>query len=117
LNLKNQEIGVQPGFNLWIDVDGQVALSGWRVKLLKTIAATGSINAAAREMDIPYQTTGRRFTRWMKRLGVKLLETRIGGEHGGGAQLSPRSKGIFGKDGCVLCRLTPVVEKDFPTHF
>lgn len=108
---------MKPGFNLWIEIDGQVALSGWRVKLLKTIAATGSINAAAREMDIPYHTTWQKIHEMEERLGVKLLETRIGGVQGGGAQLSPAAKEYLEKMDAFYDALTPVVEKTFRRIF
>ena len=34
---------MQPRANFWIEQDGQVVLSSWRVKLLEAIAETGSI--------------------------------------------------------------------------
>ena len=46
---------MQPKFNLWIEKDGVVVLSAWRVALLEAIDATGSISAAAERLEIPYR--------------------------------------------------------------
>jgi molybdate transport system regulatory protein len=49
-----------PQINLWLEKDGQVALSRWRVQLLEAIAETGSIRAAAARMPVPYYRAWRR---------------------------------------------------------
>ena len=46
---------MQPKFNVWLEHEGNVVLSPWRVQLLETIAATGSISAAAKQLDLPYR--------------------------------------------------------------
>ncbi len=46
---------MQPKFNLWIEKDGKVVLSAWRVQLLEAIEAAGSISAAAEQMRLPYR--------------------------------------------------------------
>jgi molybdate transport system regulatory protein len=108
---------MQPRFNLWIEVEGKVALSGWRVKLLKTIAAAGSINAAAQQMSIPYHTTWQKIHEMEEHLGVKLLETRTGGLHGGGAQLSPAAEDYLNKMDEFYAVLTPLVESTYQRIF
>ena len=78
-----------PHFNIWIEREGQVALSGWRVALLEAVAATGSISAAAEQMEVPYRVAWRKIKEMEQGLGVTLLQTRIGGPDGGGAELTP----------------------------
>jgi len=41
--------------NLWLEQDGKVVLSYWRVRLLKAIENSGSITAAAEEMGVAYR--------------------------------------------------------------
>ena len=41
---------------VWLERDGQVVLSDWRVELLETIEATGSLARAAARLDVPYRT-------------------------------------------------------------
>ena len=44
-----------PHLNLWLERDGQVVLSVWRVQLLAAIEQTGSISAAAERMQVQYR--------------------------------------------------------------
>lgn len=80
---------MQPKFNLWIESESEeVTLSTWRVALLKMVAQTGSISAAAQEMKVQYRTAWQKINELESRLGEKLVETQIGGPHGGGARLT-----------------------------
>jgi molybdate transport system regulatory protein len=80
---------MQPKLNLWIEKNGQVVLSLWRVKLLEAIEETGSISAAAAKMDISYRRAWHKIRESEERLGVKLVETQAGGAGGGGSRLTP----------------------------
>lgn len=74
--------------NFWIEKDGQVVLSSWRVRLLEAVAETGSISAAAEKMNISYRRAWDKIHECEERLGVKLVETQTGGSGGGGSQLT-----------------------------
>lgn len=74
--------------NVWIEIDGRVALSRWRVALLEAVQETGSISAAAAQMKISYRRAWDKIRECEDRLGVKLLETQVGGSGGGGASLT-----------------------------
>ena len=104
-------------FNLWIEEGGEVALSLWRVNLLKAIADTGSINAAAEQLDIPYRTAWEKVHEMETRLGVKLLETHTGGAHGGGAQITPEAKAYIKKLENLYDRLAPLIEAAYHKEF
>jgi molybdate transport system regulatory protein len=74
--------------NFWVEKDGEVVLSRWRVALLQAIDETGSISAAAERMGIPYRRAWDRVHECEDRLRVKLIDTQTGGLGGGGAQLT-----------------------------
>jgi molybdate transport system regulatory protein len=74
--------------NLWLEADGCVALSSWRVQLLEAIAATGSIRAAAAQMKITYALAWHRVDEMERALGVPLVDRQRGGPKGGSAQLT-----------------------------
>lgn len=78
-----------PRANFWIEKDGEVVLSTWRVKLLEAIAETGSITAGAERMNVPYRVAWQKVQEIQERLGKPVLETQTGGPGGGGAQLTP----------------------------
>jgi molybdate transport system regulatory protein len=75
--------------NFWIEKNGEVVLSRWRVALLQEIDETGSISAAAERLGIPYRRAWDKIHECEERLGVKLIETQTGGPGGGGTQLTP----------------------------
>ncbi len=75
--------------NFWVEKDGRVVLSRWRVALLQTIDEAGSISAAAERLGVPYRRAWDRIHECEERLGVKLIDTKTGGAGGGGAQLTP----------------------------
>lgn len=108
---------VKPRFNLWIEENGEVALSMWRVKLLTTIAETGSINAAADLLHVPYRTAWQKIHEMEQRLGIKLLETHSGGKHGGGAQLTPEARDFVIKLEKLQTALLPLVEAAYEKIF
>ncbi|MDX1522761.1 MAG: LysR family transcriptional regulator [Anaerolineae bacterium] len=74
--------------NVWIEKDGQVVLSTWRVKLLEAIAETGSISGAATKMNISYRRAWEKIQESEARLGQKLVSAQAGGSGGGGSQLT-----------------------------
>ena len=80
---------MKPKVNLWIEVEDQVVLSRWRVRLLTAVADTGSISAAAERMGVPYRRAWEKIREMEQRLGVALLDTQTGGPGGGGARLTP----------------------------
>ena len=79
---------MQPRANFWIEEEGQVVLSSWRVRLLEAIAETGSISAAADKMSISYRRAWDKIHESEERLGVRLVDTQTGGVGGGGSQLT-----------------------------
>lgn len=75
--------------NYWAEINGEVVLSDWRVQLLRAIHVSGSISAAAQQLDIPYKLAWERVHEMEQRLGQPLLEVQTGGAGGGGATLTP----------------------------
>lgn len=79
---------MQPKFNVWLEENGNVVLSPWRVQLLETIEKTGSISAAALELDVSYRRAWEKIQEIESGLGTPVLQTMIGGAGGGGAHLT-----------------------------
>lgn len=80
---------LKPRANFWIEKDGRVVLSTWRVALLEAIAETGSITGGAEKMGVPYRVAWQKVHEIEERLGEPIVETQTGGPGGGGAQLTP----------------------------
>jgi molybdate transport system regulatory protein len=88
---------MQPKFNFWLEKDGRVTLSIWRVKLLEAVGEAGSISSAAAEMNIPYRIAWQKIHEMETRLGQKLVQTQVGGSDGGGATLTPLAQSYIQK--------------------
>ena len=50
------DVALAPRSKVWLERDGQVVLSDWRVELLETVEATGSLARAADQLGVPYRT-------------------------------------------------------------
>jgi molybdate transport system regulatory protein len=99
---------MQPKFNLWLENEsGEVSISTWRVALLKAVAETGSISGAAAVMKVQYRTAWQKINEMETRLGQKLVETQVGGSHGGGARLTSQAEDYVWK----FDRLNAEIEK------
>lgn len=79
---------MEPQFNVWFEVDGEVAASRWRMRLLDAIGEQGSITAGAEAMGVPYRVAWQKIHEMEERLGEPLLDTTTGGSKGGGARLT-----------------------------
>ena len=88
---------MKPRANLWIEIDGCVVLSRWRVQLLAAVSETGSISGAADHMGIPYRCAWEKIHEMEKGLSVALLETQTGGSGGGGARLTPAAQDLIAR--------------------
>ena len=77
-----------PHGNLWIERAGQVVLSSWRIALLEAIAETGSISSAAERMQVDYRVAWNKIDEMERGLATRLVEKRVGGRDGGGAELT-----------------------------
>jgi molybdate transport system regulatory protein len=102
-----------PHLNLWVERDGRVVLSGWRVRLLEAIAETGSISAAAARLDVQYRLAWDRLNEMEAGLGVALVERRVGGPGGGGARLTPEGADLAAR----FNRFAEAIESATTAHF
>ncbi len=84
--------GLEPRAKLWLELDGQIALSEWRVALLEAVETTGSLVRAAEQLDVPYRTATYKLREIERNLGVRLLATQSGGADGGGSRLTPEAR-------------------------
>jgi molybdate transport system regulatory protein len=82
-------------YNIWIEAtDGGVVVSRWRARLLESIERTGSISAAAAELKIPNRRAWEKLKEMEAHFGQSLIETEIGGSHGGGARLTDTARDL-----------------------
>jgi molybdate transport system regulatory protein len=102
---------------IWIERDGAVALSEWRVALLEAIDAKGSLSRAAEALDVPYRTAWERVKETEAELGVRLLESESGGADGGGSRLTPEARDLCRRFRRVSGGIHEVVSRRFAAEF
>lgn len=73
---------------LWIEVGGEPVFGKGRRILLEAIGTYGSINQAAREINISYRKAWSYIKAMEERLNMKLIDRQVGGKNGGGATLT-----------------------------
>lgn len=74
---------------LWLEKDNALVVSAWRVRLLEAVAETGSLSEAASRLGVHFRVAWGKLHQMEQRLGVKLVETKVGGAGGGGSRLTP----------------------------
>ena len=77
---------------IWLETDEGIIISEGRIRLLKLIEATGSLNKAAKEMNISYQKAWKLVDASNKASKEPLVATQIGGNKGGGTVITPYGK-------------------------
>jgi molybdate transport system regulatory protein len=108
---------VTPRFNMWIEADGQVVLSKWRVQLLEAIDEAGSISAAAEKMGVQYRLAWDRLEEMENGLGVRLVERHVGGVHGGGTRLTEAGREYIQRFTRLAGEIDAVVAERFESAF
>ncbi|PKB15847.1 winged helix-turn-helix domain-containing protein [Flavobacterium sp. 5] len=80
---------------IWIETDEGIIISEGRIQLLKLIESTGSLNKAAKEMNISYQKAWKLVDASNKASKEPLIATQIGGNKGGGTVITPYGKSLI----------------------
>lgn len=80
---------------IWIETEGGIVISEGRIQLLKLIESTGSLNKAAKEMNISYQKAWKLVDASNKASEEPLIASQIGGSKGGGSVLTPYGKSLI----------------------
>lgn len=104
-------------FNLWIEHNGVVVLSEWRVKLLEMVDQTGSISKAAEKMNITYHRAWEKLHEMEEGLGYKVINAQVGGVHGGGAELTPQGRDLMNRFHAFSRGLADEIEQRFEDNF
>lgn len=102
---------------VWLEQDGQPILGDGLLNLLILIRRYGSIRQAAGEMKMSYRQAWGNLKKAENRLGISLLVKQIGGESGGGAQLTPEAEDLISRFEKFRSEAVMAVEKSFLRYF
>jgi molybdate transport system regulatory protein len=106
-----------PHVKVWVDSDGEVALSEWRIALLEKVELCGSLAEAARQLDIPYRTAWYKLREMQAALGCVVLVGRSGGASHGGMVLTERAREAIRRYRRVTSGLEELIAERFAREF
>ncbi|MGB2783216.1 MAG: LysR family transcriptional regulator [Atribacterota bacterium] len=84
-------------YKIWIEKNGEKAFGDGPLDILHRVERTGSLRQAAEEINMSYSQAWNLIKDLEKRLGFDLLKRKVGGESGGGSQLTERARGMMMK--------------------
>jgi molybdate transport system regulatory protein len=108
---------VEPHSKLWIEKDGKLALSDYRVRLLRLVDETGSLADAAAAMQLSYRRAWGKLKEIEQNLGVKLVESAVGGAGGGSSRLTAEGRQFVERYERFRAAVEQDVARDFARTF
>lgn len=102
---------------LWIEVKGEPVFGRGRRFLLQAIDKYGSINQAAKKINISYRKAWSSIKAMEERLGIKLVERQAGGKNGGGANLTADARKFLKQYELMEEGIKEIVDKRFKEIF
>jgi len=79
----------------WISKDGEKVFGRGPMILLNKVDKLGSLNKAAKELNMSYSKAWSIINRAEKLLGYSLLKKEVGGIEGGGSQLTSEARALI----------------------
>ena len=104
---------MEPRIKLWVEKDGQLVLSEYRVQLLQLIAETGSLAEAAQRLGLSYRRAWGKIREIERNLGFELVVSEAGGAGGGGSSLTSEGERLV----ALYQRFRRAMESDLGREF
>jgi molybdate transport system regulatory protein len=101
---------------LWIETEGGILISEGRVQLLKLIQETGSLNKAAKAMNISYQKAWKLVDASNKAASSPLIATQVGGNKGGGTVLTPYGQSLLDSFEAINAACWKFLDQELKKH-
>ena len=84
-------------YKLWIEKDGEKVFGDGPLDILHRVEKTGSLRQAAEEINMSYSQAWNLIKDLEKRLGFELLKRKVGGEKGGGSEITDKARELMMK--------------------
>lgn len=102
---------------VWLEFQGQPFLGDGRYRLLAAVAASGSINAAARQLGISYRKAWSQLQAMEEHAPFPLLERRSGGKGGGETLLTAEAAALLKEFRQLRDQVNRQADLCFEEHF
>jgi molybdate transport system regulatory protein len=108
---------LSPHAKLWLEQDGKLVMSDYRVRMLEIIQDTGSLAKAASEMKLSYRRAWGKVKEMEENLGYALVRSEVGGAGGGHTTLTPEGARLVAAYRRFRDRVAAAVEEAFGEEF
>jgi molybdate transport system regulatory protein len=108
---------LSPRVKLWLEQDGKLVMSDYRVRLLAIVAETNSLAKAASEMKLSYRRAWGKVKEMEENLGYPLVHSEVGGAGGGHTTLTPEGERLVRAYERFHNRVAQAVEDAFRDEF
>jgi len=82
-------------YKLWLEKDGEKVFGDGPLDILHRVESTGSLRQAAAEINMSYSQAWNLMKDLEKRLGFNLLKRKVGGERGGGSEITDKARELM----------------------
>ncbi|MEX0781021.1 MAG: LysR family transcriptional regulator [Dehalococcoidia bacterium] len=106
-----------PRVKLWLEHDGKLAMSDYRLRILEIVAETASLAKAASEMKLSYRRAWGKVKEMEENLGFALVHSEVGGAGGGHTTLTPEGERLVSAYRRFRERVGEAVEVAFREEF
>jgi len=103
-------------YKVWLDCEGKAFGEG-PDRLLQRVEATGSLHRAAADMKMSYRKAWLMLRAIERRLGITLLERRVGGVSGGGSRLTPEARDFMKRYEAFRHEIEKALNRIYEKHF
>jgi molybdate transport system regulatory protein len=108
---------MEPKLKLWVEKDGVLVFSDYRATLLDHIAKTGSIRGGAERMGLSYRRAWGKIKEIERNLGVRLVESEVGGPGGGQTRLTAEGEQLLARYRSFRSAMDVDMKRDFAEVF
>jgi molybdate transport system regulatory protein len=108
---------VQPRLKLWVEDDGRLLLSDFRVGLLQAVHETGSVSAAAQRHGLSYRRAWGKIKELEANLGLPLVVSTTGGKCGGSTRLTATGRTLVSRYAAFRVRVEQAMIEAFTAVF
>ncbi|WP_336514931.1 ModE family transcriptional regulator [Pollutibacter soli] len=97
---------------LWIEFEGEKYFGPGPVELLEKIESTGSLNKAAKEMNMSYKKALKIVNSLNTKSAKPFVILHVGGEEGGGSEITPEAKQMIAYHTSMRKRFADFLKKE-----
>ena len=108
---------MEPRLKLWLEQDGRIVMSEYRLRLLRLVAETGSLAAAAESIGLSYRRAWGKVRELERNLGIPLLDSAPGGPGGGHSEITPEGRALLARFADFQRRAEAAVRDAYATTF